>query len=145
MTPEDVRLAVASAECELQLMQEHAALALAVLQRVADGDRSMPQWELHRAREMAETLHRVQQQTDRLRAVVRTAQPRINRNGARALMWPTTWGPRERSEPSDRHDLPHPPAARSLDAGEQLHPARLPPLPPWRIFPTRSRICRSRC
>jgi hypothetical protein len=35
MSPEDVRLAVASAERELQLMQEHAAAALALLGRVA--------------------------------------------------------------------------------------------------------------
>ena len=75
MTPEDVRLAGASAERELQLMKAHAAPALALLQRVADGDRSTPRWELHRARETAETLHRVQQQTDRLRAAGRTAQP----------------------------------------------------------------------
>ena len=71
MTPEDLRLAVASAERELQLMQQHAVPALALLQRVADGDQSVLQWELHRAREMAETLVRVQQQTDRLRAAVR--------------------------------------------------------------------------
>ena len=77
MTPEDVQLAVAFAERELQLMQAHAALALALLQRVADGDRSMPQWELHRAREMAETLARVHRQTDRLRAAVRARQPRL--------------------------------------------------------------------
>ena len=75
MTPEDVRLAVASAERELQLMQGHAAPALALLQRVADGDRSTPRWELHRAREMVKTLHRVQQQTARLRAAVQAMQP----------------------------------------------------------------------
>ena len=73
MTPEDVRLAVASAEHELQLMQQLATPALALLQRVAAGDRSMPQWELHRAREMAETLARVHRQTDRLRAAVQAA------------------------------------------------------------------------
>jgi hypothetical protein len=38
MTPEDVRLAVAFAERELQLMQETAAPATALLQRAADGD-----------------------------------------------------------------------------------------------------------
>jgi hypothetical protein len=75
MTPEDVRAAVAFAEHELVLMQGHAAPALALLQRVADGDQSVLRWELHRAREMAETLHRVQQQTDRLRAAVRTVWP----------------------------------------------------------------------
>jgi hypothetical protein len=51
-------------------MQQLAAPGLALLQRVADGDRSLPQWELHRAREMAETLARVHRQTDRLRAAV---------------------------------------------------------------------------
>ena len=71
MTPEDARLAVAFAEHELQLMQEHATLVLALLQRVADGDRSMPRWELSRARETVATLVRVQQQADRLRAAVR--------------------------------------------------------------------------
>ena len=66
MTPEDVPLAVAFAERELQLTQGHAALALALLQRAANGDQSMPGWELHRARETVATLVRVQQQTDRL-------------------------------------------------------------------------------
>ena len=61
MTPEDVRLAVAFAERELQLMQQHAAPALALLQRAADGDGSVLRWELHRARETAATLVRVQQ------------------------------------------------------------------------------------
>jgi hypothetical protein len=75
MTPEDVRLAVAFAERELQLMQETATPALELLKRVADGDRSMPPWELCRAREMAATLVRVQQQTDRLRTAVRALQP----------------------------------------------------------------------
>lgn len=75
MTPEDVRLAVTFAERELQLMQETATPALAVLQRAADGDQSVARWELHRAREMAETLVRVQRQTDRLRAAVRALQP----------------------------------------------------------------------
>jgi hypothetical protein len=75
MTPEDVRLAVAFAERELLHMTEHAAPARALLQRVADGDRSMPQWELRRARETVATLVRVQQQTDRLRAAVRALQP----------------------------------------------------------------------
>ena len=75
MTPEDVPRAVAFAERELQLTQGLAVPALALLQRVADGDQSVLRWELHRAREMAETLVRVQQQTDRLRAAVRTKQP----------------------------------------------------------------------
>ena len=73
VTPEDARLAVAFAEHELQLMQEHATLALALLQRVADGDRSMPRWELSRAQETAATLLRVQQQAARLRAAVQAA------------------------------------------------------------------------
>ena len=75
MTPEDLRLAVAFAERELQLMQQHAVSALALLQRVADGDRSTLPWELHRARETVATLVRVQQQTDRLRAAVPAGQP----------------------------------------------------------------------
>jgi hypothetical protein len=75
MAPEDMRLAVAFAEHELQLMQENAAPAMALLQRVADGDRSMPRRELRRAREMVATLVRVRQQTDRLRAAVRAVLP----------------------------------------------------------------------
>jgi hypothetical protein len=75
MTPDEALAAVEFLERELQLMQAAAAPALALLQRVADGDRSMPQWELHRAREMAETLARVQQQTARLRAAVRAVLP----------------------------------------------------------------------
>jgi hypothetical protein len=71
MTPED---ALAFQERELQLMQETAAPALALLQRVADGDRSMTRRELREAREMVETLARVQLQTDRLRAAVRAMQ-----------------------------------------------------------------------
>jgi hypothetical protein len=71
MTPEDVRLAVAFAERELQLMQETAAPATALLQRAADGDQLMPRWELRRAGETVATLVRMQQQTDRLRKVVR--------------------------------------------------------------------------
>ena len=55
-------------------MQETAAPALALLQRVADGDRSMTRRELREAREMVETLARVQRQTDRLRAAVRAMQ-----------------------------------------------------------------------
>ena len=70
MTPDEVLAAAEFQERELQRMHSHAAPALALLQRVADGDRSMPQWELHRAREMAETLARVHRQTDRLRAEV---------------------------------------------------------------------------
>ena len=73
MTPEDVRLAVAFAERELQLMQETAAPAMALLQRAAD--QSMLQWELRRARETVATLVRMQQQTDRLREAVRAVVP----------------------------------------------------------------------
>jgi hypothetical protein len=61
MTPEDVRLAMAFQERELALMQETAAPAVALLQRVADGDRSMTRRELHKARETVATLARVQQ------------------------------------------------------------------------------------
>jgi hypothetical protein len=58
--------------CSKRFREQHAAPALALLQRVADGgDRSTPGWELHRARETMATLVRVQQQTDRLRAAVR--------------------------------------------------------------------------
>ena len=71
MTPEDALAAVAFQERELQLMQENAAPAIKLLQRVADGDRSMPRRELRQAREMVATMVRVQQQTDRLRAAVR--------------------------------------------------------------------------
>jgi hypothetical protein len=42
MTPEDARLAVAFAARELVLTLENAMPALALLQRVAEGDRSMP-------------------------------------------------------------------------------------------------------
>ena len=70
-----MRLAVASAERELQLMQESAAPALALLQRVTDGDQSTPRWELHRAGLMAATLARVQQQAARLREAVLALQP----------------------------------------------------------------------
>jgi hypothetical protein len=75
MTPEDLRLAGAFAERELQLMQQHAVPALALLQRVAAGDRSTLPWELHRAQETVATLVRMQQQTDRLRAAVRAVLP----------------------------------------------------------------------
>jgi len=75
MTRDDALAAVAFQERELQLTQGLAAPALALLQRVADGDQSVLRWELHRAREMAETLVRVQQQTDRLRAAVQARQP----------------------------------------------------------------------
>lgn len=78
MTPEDARLAVTFQERELLLMQEHAAPVLALLQRVAGGDRSMPRRELRRARETVGTLVRVQQQTDRLRAAVRAVLPRAS-------------------------------------------------------------------
>jgi len=82
MTPEDVRLAVAFAERELQLMQETAAPAMALLQRAADGDQSMPRWELRRARETVATLVRMQQQTDRLREAVLAVVPAAARRAA---------------------------------------------------------------
>ena len=71
MTPQDARLAIAFQERELALMQETAAPALAVLQRVADGDQAVTRRALRKAREMVATLVRVRQQTDRLRAAVR--------------------------------------------------------------------------
>ena len=82
MTPEDVRLAVAFAERELQLMQETAAPAMALLQRAGDGDQSMPRWELRRARETVATLVRMQQQTDRLREAVLAVVPAAARRAA---------------------------------------------------------------
>jgi hypothetical protein len=85
MTPEDVRLAVAFAERELQLMQETAAPAMALLQRAADGDQSMPRWELRRARETVATLVRMQQQTDRLREAVLAVVPAAARRDADVL------------------------------------------------------------
>jgi hypothetical protein len=42
MTPDDARAAVAFAEHELVLTLGNATPALALLQRVADGDRSTP-------------------------------------------------------------------------------------------------------
>jgi hypothetical protein len=75
MTPEDALLAIAFQERELAIMMENAAPVLALLQRVADGDRSMTRRELRNARETVATLVRVQQQTDRLRAAVRALQP----------------------------------------------------------------------
>jgi hypothetical protein len=48
---------------------------MALLQRAADGDQSMPRWELRRARETVATLVRVQQQTDRLREAVLAEVP----------------------------------------------------------------------
>jgi hypothetical protein len=74
MTPDEALAAVAFQERELHLMQAAAARALALLQRAADGDWSMPRWELCRARETVATLVRVQQQTTRLRAAVRATQ-----------------------------------------------------------------------
>jgi hypothetical protein len=73
MTPDEALAAVEFLERELQLMQAAAAPALALLQRATDGDQSAPLWELHRARETAATLVRVQQQTARLRAAVQAA------------------------------------------------------------------------
>jgi hypothetical protein len=67
--------APAVAERELAIMMENAAPALAPLQCVAVGDRSMTRRELRRARETVATLVRVQQQTDRLRAAVRAVRP----------------------------------------------------------------------
>jgi hypothetical protein len=78
MTPEDARLALEFAERELQLVQANAAPAVALLQRIADGDRSMSRWQLRRARETVTTLVQVQQQTDRLRAVVRVMQTGVD-------------------------------------------------------------------
>jgi hypothetical protein len=75
MTPDDALAAMAFQERELALMQKTAAPAVALLQRVADGDRSMSRRQLRRAREMVATLVRVQQQTDRLRAAVQAMQP----------------------------------------------------------------------
>jgi hypothetical protein len=72
MMPDEARLAVAFAERELVLTLENATPALALLQRVADGDRSMTRREVRKARETVATLVRVRQQTDRLRAAVRT-------------------------------------------------------------------------
>jgi hypothetical protein len=77
MTPDEAVAAVAFMERELAIMTGHAAPALALLGRVADGDRSMPRRELRTARETVATLVRVQQQTDRLRAAVRTVQPAV--------------------------------------------------------------------
>jgi hypothetical protein len=76
MAPDEALAAVAFQERELQLMQEAATPTLALLQRVADGDRSMPRRELRKARETVATLVRVQQQTARLRAAVRAMCPR---------------------------------------------------------------------
>jgi hypothetical protein len=70
MTPNDALAAVAFQERELVLMQETAAPALALLKRVADGDRSMTRREVRKARETVATLVRVQQQTTRLHAAV---------------------------------------------------------------------------
>jgi hypothetical protein len=74
MTPDEVLAAIEFLDRELQLMQQHAAPALALLQRATDGDQSAPQWELRRARETVATLLRVQQQTARLREAVRAVQ-----------------------------------------------------------------------
>ena len=52
MTPDEALGAVEFQERELQLMQAAAAPAVALLQRVADGDRSMTRRELRDAREM---------------------------------------------------------------------------------------------
>jgi hypothetical protein len=70
MTPDDARAAVAFAEHELVLTLGNATPALALLQRVADGDRSTPRREVRKARETVATLVRVRQRTDRLRAAV---------------------------------------------------------------------------
>jgi hypothetical protein len=75
MTPAEALAAVAFQERELAIMQEQAAPALALLQRLADGDRSMPRRELRQARETVATLVRVQQQASRLRVAVRAALP----------------------------------------------------------------------
>ena len=75
MTPDEALLAVASQERELTIMTEHATPSLALLQCIENGDHSMTQRKLREAREMAATLHRVQQQTTRLRAAVRVLHP----------------------------------------------------------------------
>ena len=75
MTPDDALAAVAFQERELAVMMENAAPGVALLQRIADGDRSMSRRQLRRARETVATLVRVQQQTDRLRAAVRAMLP----------------------------------------------------------------------
>jgi hypothetical protein len=62
-------------ERELAIMMVNATPALALLQRVAEGDRSMTRRELRRARETVAGLVRVRQQTDRLRAAVRAVLP----------------------------------------------------------------------
>jgi hypothetical protein len=74
MTPDEALAAVAFLERELAIIMENAAPAVALLQRVADGDRSMSRRQLRRAREMVATLVRVQQQVDRLRVAVRSLQ-----------------------------------------------------------------------
>jgi hypothetical protein len=75
MTPDEARLAVAFAERELVLTLENATPALALLQRVAEGDRSMTRREVRKARETVATLVRMRQQTDRLRAAVQAVRP----------------------------------------------------------------------
>jgi hypothetical protein len=59
MTPDEALAAVAFAARELQLMQANATPAVALLQRVAAGDRSMTRRQLRKAREMVATLVRV--------------------------------------------------------------------------------------
>jgi hypothetical protein len=75
MTPEDARLAVRVSGARAGIMMENTVPALALLQRVADGDRSMTRRQLRKARETVATLVRVQQQTSRLHAAVRTVLP----------------------------------------------------------------------
>jgi hypothetical protein len=75
MTPDEALAAVEFLERELQLMQQHAVPAVALLQRIADGDRSMSRRQLRKARETVVTLVRVQQQTNRLRAAMRALPP----------------------------------------------------------------------
>jgi hypothetical protein len=75
MTPDEALAAVAFQERELAIMMENAAPAVALLQRIADGDRSMSRRQLRKARETVVTLVRVQQQAARLRAAMRALPP----------------------------------------------------------------------
>ena len=70
MSPEDVALALAFQESELALMAEIAAPTLARLRQASLGEERMSQAEFREAHEVAATLLRVQQKTDRLRVAV---------------------------------------------------------------------------
>ena len=77
MAPDDVLAAIAWMERELQLAQASAAPALALLQRAANGERTMRARDLREAELMAATLLDVQQQTGRLREAVRQMRPAV--------------------------------------------------------------------